>query len=68
MHEDEIPVGKAQDLRGQKFGAWTVLYRVKNRSGKVVWLCECECGTRREVYGDNLKSGKTYTADTREFL
>lgn len=59
MCEDEIPVGKAKDLRGQKFGAWTVLYRVKNRNGKVVWFCECECGTRREVYGDNLKSGKT---------
>ena len=49
MHEDEIPVGKAQDLRGQTFGAWTVLYRVKNRSGKVVWLCECECGTQYKV-------------------
>ena len=59
MNPNEIPVGRAQDLRGQKFGAWTVLYRVKNRSSKVVWFCECECGTQREVYGDNLKSGKT---------
>ena len=31
MYEDEIPIGKAKDLRGQKFSHLTVLYRVKNK-------------------------------------
>ena len=66
MYENEIPVGRAKDLRGQKFGAWTVLCRVKNRNGKIVWLCECECGTQRGVYGDNLKSGKTHSCGCKK--
>ena len=32
MYEDEIPVGRAKDITGQRFGKWTVLYRVKNKN------------------------------------
>lgn len=31
MEIDEIPLGKAKDLRGEKFGKLTPLYRVKNK-------------------------------------
>ncbi len=65
MQEDEIPIGKAEDLRNKKFGKLTVLYRVekpkhrdKNTHG-AFWKCKCDCGNEIIVYASNLKSGKT---------
>ena len=55
MHEDEIPIGRATDLRGKVFGRLTVLYRVKGRDNKrVYWKCRCECGNEVIVRGDSL--------------
>ena len=54
MYEDEIPVGKAKDLRGQKFGRWTVLYRIKSYCKTPMWKCKCECGTERGVLANSL--------------
>ena len=58
MYEDEIPVGRAKDLRGQKFGRLTVLYRVKNIGKHTIWKCKCECGTLKIVRQDALISGQ----------
>lgn len=41
------------DLTGQVFGLLTAIAHV--RSGD--WLVECECGTRKVVQGQNLRSG-----------
>ena len=59
MHEDEISVGRAKDLRGQKFGMLTVLYRVQNQGKKVKWKCQCECGNITVAEAGNLTSGNT---------
>jgi hypothetical protein len=59
LHEDEIPVGRAKDLRGQVFGRLTVLYRVKNHGATVFWKVACSCGTIKEVAGQALISGRT---------
>lgn len=59
MFEDEIPVGRAIDLRGKTFGKLTVLYRVKNRGKKPCWKCQCKCGNICEVRGDSLQQGLT---------
>lgn len=40
----EIPVGRAKDLRGQKFGKLTPLYRIENGDSRPTWLCRCDCG------------------------
>lgn len=47
------------DISGQKFGKLTVLEIVsKTRgSGYIRWLCECECGTKKEIGGSHLKRG-----------
>ena len=46
------------DLKGKKFGRWTVLERAGNYpGGQVCWLCKCECGTERVVSGINLRRG-----------
>ena len=47
-----------EDLTGKKFGYLTVLHRVENhRNGRIMWLCECECGNTRKVTSHDLKDG-----------
>ena len=47
----------AKDLTREQFGKWTVLKRSgTNREGRATWLCQCECGTIREVVGKSLIS------------
>lgn len=47
------------NLIGQKFGRLTVISETPNRGSKVkvvYWLCECECGTIKEVNAGALKA------------
>jgi hypothetical protein len=52
------------DLTAKRFGRWTVLaihperHRRRN-SSYVLWLCRCDCGTRRLVRGSSLRRGKS---------
>lgn len=59
MYEDEIPVGQAKDLTGEKFGKLTVLYRVKNKGTNTAWKCKCDCGTIKIITAKCLVSGNT---------
>ncbi len=61
MNIDEIPVGRAEDLRGKKYNKLTVLYRVKNTSSTkhAYWKCKCECGNEIITTATNLKTGHT---------
>ena len=54
-----IPVGRAKDIRGQKFGRLTVVDRVDNNKSGTNWLCECECGNKDFFISANLVSGDT---------
>lgn len=46
------------DLIGQRFGRWLVLEEhSKNSRGAYLWMCVCDCGTRRAVWGSQLKTG-----------
>lgn len=56
-------MGQLIDLTGRKFGKLTVVKRVEDhiqKSGvpKAMWLCKCECGGERIVYGQTLRAGK----------
>lgn len=46
------------DLTGQVFGKWTVLYKSDKRSsnGGIYWHCRCECGREKDVLGQSLKN------------
>lgn len=51
---------ETEDLTGRKFGRLTVIERSKDHIGKrgkhlPMWLCKCECGTKKIVY---LKSSR----------
>lgn len=41
-----------QDLTGKKIGRLLVLKRVPGRVTR--WLCQCNCGTQKEIYATNL--------------
>lgn len=46
------------EITGQRFGRWTVVARA-SKGRKPRWLCICECGTERDVLGDNLRNGQS---------
>ena len=53
-------MSKSINLIGQKFGKWTILERAENSAGRDSrWLCRCECGTEKIVYGKNLRNGRS---------
>lgn len=49
-------MARKEDLTGNKYGRWTVIKRGERRKH---WLCQCECGTEREVDTTALKTGKS---------
>lgn len=58
MYEKElIPVGRAKDITGERFGKLVVLGRTKNIKRDTAWLCECECGNHKVVRTSGLKTG-----------
>lgn len=54
-------MAKFEDLKGQKFGYWTVVERAENHPAtrRAQWFCECECGTKKIIRASALKSGKS---------
>lgn len=59
---------KVKDLAGHKYGQWTVLQYagIAPNSRKAAWLCECTCGTRRNITSSNLKSALSCGCGRRE--
>lgn len=47
------------NLAGQRFARLAVLARGRGGQGRSTWLCECDCGRRKEVSARSLKSGET---------
>lgn len=54
----EIPIGKANNLTGQKSGELTALYRTENIGKKSAWVCKCSCGKYTKVRADNFQNGQ----------
>jgi len=53
-------MGGFVDLAGRKFGRLTVLSRDELATGRDTrWICVCECGESRSVFGGNLSRGNT---------
>lgn len=49
-----------KDRTNDKYGRLTVISHAgKDRRGKHLWLCLCECGKEKVVVSDNLSSGKS---------
>jgi hypothetical protein len=55
------------DLRGLTFGRWVVLEMHPVRRHRILWLCQCACGTTRLVRGNHLRWGNSiYVGVTRQ--
>lgn len=49
----------AKNYIGLKFGKWTVIGGPIRKQSRVLWECQCICGTVRFVYQTSLDSGKS---------
>lgn len=47
------------DLTGKRFGKLTVIGEAGHRGKELAWLCQCDCGNKTVVIGNNLKRGHT---------
>lgn len=45
------------DLTGKKIGRWTVISRTTDQNNCIKWKCQCECGTKRDVFATSLLNG-----------
>ncbi len=55
---------RTKDISGQKFGRLTALHvhsrRLRPAGGRVTyWMCECACGNRKAIDGQELRKGAT---------
>jgi len=51
---------KLKDLTGQRFGRLLVIKESgRNKQGKAMWFCRCDCGNHKVVYSYSLISGAT---------
>ena len=48
-------MSKLEDLTGRRFGRLVVLERGA-KAGRVKWNCRCDCGARKDVAANHLKS------------
>lgn len=50
---------KKINIIGKKFGKLTVINECeKNKNGHIKYLCECDCGNSKEIFGTHLREGK----------
>lgn len=53
-------MGNKLELLGKKFGRLTVIQEYgKDKNGKVLWECQCDCGNKTVSIGSNLVRGKS---------
>lgn len=54
-------MGKALELKDQKFGRLVAMSKLKlrTRKGNVLWECQCDCGNTTQVTATNLVQGVT---------
>ena len=53
---------RIKDLKGEKYGKLNVLKYdkvISHKRGRSVWKCQCECGNKSYVAGNDLTSGNT---------
>ena len=48
---------QGHNIKGQQFGSWTVIQKADSRNEITHWLCECVCGTQKDVNTQSLLMG-----------
>lgn len=50
---------------GRVFGRLTVIDRAPTRNRQTMWLCVCQCGTRKDIDGRHLRKGNVVSCGCR---
>lgn len=59
MKMKKNPPSRLKDITGQRFGRLTVIEQAESKNNHARWVCKCDCGNKRIVYGSSLFSGET---------
>lgn len=53
--------GNVKDITGERFGQLIAEYAlpIRDKLGRVEWVCKCDCGNEIIIRGDNLRCGNT---------
>jgi hypothetical protein len=52
-------MSKLRNFTGEKIGRLTVIQRVPDERGRILWECKCDCGNTSYVTSDNLSTRHT---------
>lgn len=52
-------MSRSVDLEGMRFGRLSVIGKTRSKSGRVAWLCKCDCGNESAPLTTDLTSGRT---------
>lgn len=58
LKEKYISEAKTEDITGKRFGKLLVLRKSDRKSKNSYWICECECGTVKEICATALRNGQ----------
>ena len=58
-------MSKRIDLTNKRFGRWTVIKFAKYENNRTFWLCQCDCGTIKEIDGHALRTNHTLSCGCR---
>ncbi len=53
---------------GMRYGKLTVLEKGERINRNLVWICQCDCGNKKEVYQSNLQNGKTRSCGCSQYV
>jgi hypothetical protein len=53
----QVPMYRFDDLTGRRIGRLQVLRRAESIKGASIWLCQCDCGTVKNIRGQYLRNG-----------
>lgn len=52
--------GITKEITGERFGKLVALYPTNRKSGgSRYWMCQCDCGNKKEIIKSLLMNGKT---------
>lgn len=54
-----INIGKFIDETGKRYGSWTVIKRDEAYPSVGRWVCKCDCGAIKTLYGSELRRGRS---------
>jgi hypothetical protein len=58
--KNHIPIN-FKDIVGNRYGRLIVIAKAEKRYDKTFWLCKCDCGNIKEIYGGSLTKKKKPT-------